>query len=466
MGKVWVLLSLWVIPAYGQGLFESSLSGDQNENSSSSLNLGGFIRSVAYLGLTPEEELLYLQSAYTQVGLMMNAKSGAWTHAKADIRFRYGNEFQKELTEWEIREAYVDLTRGAAGLRMGKLISPWGKGTLFNPTDKVTPNNLTVRSPDTEDFQIGSWGVQGSVSLGSYMKITGIWKPLYQASKLLIEPVLLPEYIKFQKSGFPGPEWKEGSYGLRYDLHLPLLDASLYWFSGYDPWVGIRFESFTIDSLSMEPLALNLREQAYGIRMAGVDLSLPVGSWILRMEGAWQRTIDVHDEPEYLPLPELAYTAEIERSGSHVTLLAGYYGKYILDYSPPSAAPSLSLDQEQFLDLIQKGLLLTPDVLENAVREQIGAFNRLYNYQLEEFHHAAFFVIDGHLWQNRLEVTFPVIFHYTTEEWVFQPGISFLPSDGIRISAGYSGLYGPENSLYDLAGPVLNAGYLSIKITF
>ncbi len=44
---------------------------------------------------------------------------------------------------------------------------------------------------------------------------------------------------------------------------------------------------------------------------------------------------------EYLPFHELSYTAEIERNGTHFNLLAGYYGKYIIDFTPPQAEPSL-----------------------------------------------------------------------------------------------------------------------------
>ena len=70
------------------------------------------------------------------------------------------------------------------------------------------------------------------------------------------------------------------------------------------------------------------------------------------------------------------------------------------------------------------------------------------------------------MWHDRFEITIPVIYNLTTDEWIAQPGISYKPVDGLRISAGYSGLFGPENSLHDLVGPVLNAGYLSVKLTF
>ena len=44
--------------------------------------------------------------------------------------------------------------------------------------------------------------------------------------------------------------------------------------------------------------------------------------------------------------------------------------------------------------------------------------------------------------------------------------LDFLKDGPVNNTAGYAGLYGPENSLYDLVGPVLNAGYLSLKISF
>jgi len=41
-----------------------------------------------------------------------------------------------------------------------------------------------------------------------------------------------------------------------------------------------------------------------------------------------------------------------------------------------------------------------------------------------------------------------------------------MPADGLKVQAGYSGLWGGENSLYDMVGPVLNAAYISMTLTF
>lgn len=459
-------LIFWIHGAASQGLFESSFSGAQDDMGIKNLTIGGFIRSALYLGNTPTEEIPYLQSAYGQAALLLKANAGTMATARADIRFRFGSEWQKGLSELEIREAYVDLQTGPAGFRFGKLISPWGKGTIFNPTDKITPLDPTVRSPDPDDRYLGIWALQGRINLGSSLKLTATWNPLYQPGKLLIEPVPMPSYVSFLEPDYPGTELDEGSYGVHLDLHTSALDASAYAFEGYHHWPGIAYDAFVMDTLTMEPVALDLFEKAYRIRMTGADFSIPLGSWIFRIEGAWFTPTDEREQQEYLPFPELSYTAEIERGGSWLTMIAGYYGKYILDYTSPVAEPTLSPGQEQFYPLIQAGIPITGDVVDEAVKGQIGAFNRLYNYQLEEQYHTAFLVLKGNFLHEQLELELPLIYHITTEEWIVQPALSWMAADGIKLKAGYHGFFGPSGSLFNMVGPTLNAGYIAMTLSF
>ena len=452
--------------ASGQGLFETTLSEGANTKGDDALTLGGFIRSAVYLGNTPDEEKPYLQSAYGQVGLQMKARAGTWATAVADIRFRYGTEWQQNISELNIREAYVDLQTGPVGFRLGKYISPWGKGTLFNPTNKIIPMDPTTRSPDPDDMNLGIWALQGSVRLGSYLQVRATWNPLYQPGKLLIDPIPMPDYVNFLDPDYPGVELDDGSYGIQLDLRAPALDAALYWFDGYHSWPGIAYDSFIMDTLTMEPVALNVLEKAYRIRMAGLDFSLPVGSWIFTAEGAWFETTESHDSVEYLPFPELSYSAEIEKSGAWLTVIAGYYGKYIIDFTPALAEPNLSAEQEQFLPLMQGGMHITSEAVDVIVQEQISAFNRLYNYQLEEYYHSTYLVLKGNFFHNTLELSVPLIYNFTTEEWIAQPSVSWMPADGLKVQAGYSGLWGGANTLNDLVGPVLNAAYISMTLTF
>lgn len=462
-----VLLSSWIITtATSQGLFESSQSGNHETLVSSKLSLGGFIRSVSYVARNPETDLYYFQSAYAQAGLSLDVKAGDWASAKADIRFRLGTEFQESLSQSEIREAYIDVWKGPFSLKMGKMITPWGKGSFFNPTDKLTPIDPTARSPEEDDMKLGFWGLQGGINLGAHMKLTGTWKPLYQASVLLIDPVPMPSYVNFQDPVYPGVELNQGSFGIQYSVFTSALDFSLYWYDGYSNWPGIAYESFAMDSLTMEPLALNLYEKAYKISMLGADLSIPMGSWVFRAEGAWQQSREKAGSAEYIPLDELSYTAEFERNGNYFSLIGGYYGKYILDYTSPESDPSLSAGQEQLNRAIQSGYIPSSEETDGMIRGQIRAFNRLYNYQLEEMYHSFFLSLKFFLLFDQMELSIPTIYQLTTEEWIFQPGLSYKPLDGLKISAGYSALFGPENALLDMVGPTLNAVYLSIKLSF
>ena len=97
---------------------------------------------------------------------------------------------------------------------------------------------------------------------------------------------------------------------------------------------------------------------------------------------------------------------------------------------------------------------------------QVGAFNRQFNYQLEEIYHTIFFLWEGRFLYEKLELRLPVIYNITAEEWICRPAVSYMPADGIKLTAGFNGFYGPEGSLFDLVGPVLNAGYFSMKLTF
>jgi hypothetical protein len=208
------------------------------------------------------------------------------------------------------------------------------------------------------------------------------------------------------------------------------------------------------------PTEIYLAEKAYRSKMLGLDFALPMGSWMFRFEGAWQQTRD-YIESEFIPFPELSYEAEIEKTGDHINLIAGYYGKYILDFIGPFSNPELKIDHESISEMINSGFPINEEI-EN----KIDAFNRMYNYQLEEVYHSAFLVSSGNLFYNSLEYEIPVIYNITTGEWTIRPSLTIKPFDGFHLKVGYEGYFGRSGSLYDLVGPVLNSGFLSVKIIF
>ncbi len=86
---------------------------------------------------------------------------------------------------------------------------------------------------------------------------------------------------------------------------------------------------------------------------------------------------------------------------------------------------------------------------------------------MEEYYHTLFLAVKLFLWHDQLEISIPgdLLPHHQGVGHFSQESL-INPLDGLKISAGYSALYGPENSLLDMVGPTLNAGYLSIKLSF
>lgn len=463
-------LLIWMLviqaPVASQSLFESSRSETQELLVSSNLHLGGFIRFGTWLSTDPLTDDPGLQSAYAQTGLLLDAKAGNRASAKADLRFRFGREFGSAVVLTDLREAYIQYRPGPFTITGGKFIKPWGKGTVYQPVEVVTPRDPTVRSPEEDDMNLGYWGMHAGLNIGRHMRINALWKPLYQGSTLLIGPVPMPEYVEFTEPAMPGTALKEGSYGLNIDLFSGPADVSLYWFEGYHVWPGIRLVSFLLDSVSMDPLSLRLQEKAYRIRMAGIDFAIPMGSWIIRGEGAWKQPVLSRSEGEYIPFPEWTYVAEAEWSRGLWTLVAGYHGKAVLDFTPPVADPGLSAALDPPEGMTGDLTLVPPSLIGDQIRQRIGSFNRLYNYQLEEYYHSLYLVTSATLLHDQLELSVPVIHHLVTEEWIVQPSVTYRPADGLEISAGYSGLFGPGGSLNDLAGPTLNAFFIAMTLTY
>lgn len=468
MRKLLFVISLMIalIPLTGQSLFESAQ--DESPSSPDLINmLGGYVRSSMYIGNSGEDESAYFQSLYGLLGLTTDLELGQYGSAFADLRFRYGNEFQKDVSEMELREAYTVLYAGPVDLKMGKQIVSWGSSSFFNPSDRFSARNPVYRSPDPDDLRIGAWSVNARLNIAGSSSLQLLWLPLYQASILITEPFEFPEYIKFSEPEWPSPEIKESSYGLLYDLRSSLLDVSLSFYNGYRNDPKFTIQSATFDPLTFAPQRMDLRQEAFRINAAGVNMSVPLGSYIFRTEAAWTSPVDEADELVYLPMSELSYIGEIEQNGANINLIAGYYGKYILSFEAPAAdAASLTGEFPDLATLLPEGVVPTQEIIDGIMADHIGAFNQLYDYQMQEFYHSIYASVSVFLLNDALKLELPVVYNFTTSELVLRPVVEYSITDGMILQAGYSYMSGEEDSLYDLVGPTLNSAWLSVKVMF
>jgi hypothetical protein len=293
-----------------------------------------------------------------------------------------------------------------------------------------------------------------------------IWLPVYQQSVLLVEPFSFPEYITLGENYTYSPRFDESSFGIRYDLRSSLLDVELSYFNGYRNTPSVTLDTLQLNTSTFQPEELLLVQAPYRIHSAGLNLTIPAGSYLFRTEGGWLQPFN-NEFDATQPFPELSYVFEIEQSGSNATVIAGYYGKYILDFEKAEGELSLLTGEGPDLTgLFPPGTTPDPETIPEIVSGQIDGFNRLYNYQEEEFYHAVYASVTVSLFHELIDLEVPGMYNFTAGELSLMPSLKINVTDGLTFRAGAYYLSGKESSLFEMIGPALNAAYALIELSF
>jgi hypothetical protein len=426
----------------------------------------GFIRGGLYAGFeSGEKDIPYVSSAFSDVAIKIQMENGINFKAFADLRFRYGAEFLKPVNNLNIREAYIRINGNSWNLSLGQEIIKWGRADFTNPTSKLNPQNFILRSPDREDMDIGNILSSFNWYPAEIINIQVVLVPFYRSSVLIIEPIQLPANVAINQIGSLLTGKEMFSYGLKADLHLKGIDLSLSWFDGYDPIPGTSLTKFSLDLTGLVPIPLTeLSLTPYKIRTMGLDFETSAGSVGLRGEATWSVPYLLYQTNEYIPLPEIKWVAGADRSWGVWRFLLEYSGKAVTDFTPATVKPVIGTkpDYSQMADL----LTIPGFDLEDYVRQQVGAFNRLYNYQIEKYYHTAGLRIESDLAYGKLAPSFFSIYNFTSRDLLVIPEIRYKPSDGITIIAGAEVFSGHEGSLYDIADGFMNSVYFTLKVDF
>jgi hypothetical protein len=464
-----LLLLLSVSPASGQGLFEQAQqtsNTDNNGNYNNSNYLHGFIRTALYAGTERSGNDICFQSLYSYFGLNAGIKAGTYGAAYAEIRARTGFEFDEQFSSFELREGYADLYIGPLDIRAGKQILSWGASGFINPSDQFSPEDPTFRSPERDDLRMGNWALRTNLTISSSSLLQFIWLPVYQPSVLLIKPFGFPEFVNLKDFNNYTASFNESSFGFKYDLRSSLLDLELSYFNGYRNSPSLTPDSLRLNLSTFQPEELLLGQNPYRIHSAGLNITVPVGSYLFRTEGGWMKPFG-NENQAISPFPELSYVFEIEQSGPNTTLIAGYYGKYILDFKKSETDFSLVTEANPDLTgLFPPGTAPDPGMIQELFYGQIEGFNRLFNYQLEEFYHAVYASATVSVYQELIDLELPGMYNFTAGELILVPSLKFNITDGLSFKAGAYFLSGKEGSLFDMTGAALNAGYALIELQF
>jgi len=457
-----VFLSVNIV-SHCQGLFENSLS--ENESSSyGSLQIGGDITNFIYTGMDEDKNIVF-PSISSRAAIRMEASAGKFARAYLEFRYRYGNEYNRTISIPELREAYTSIDLGPVFIRAGKQVLNSGMTSFINPTDVYNPVDPAHRSPDADDLRLSIWALRTKVAITAQSEFSATWLPVYRPSSLLTDPFDFPGYIQFSSDFSPEISIKNSGFHLEYSMRNSMMDLGISFYHGYRNNPSIMIDTLVMDFQEMQPALLELYRKPYLVNASGLNLAIPFGSYIFRGEYCWMDRPGSYSKAT--PNPEMSWAAELEQSGGNATIAMGYYGKYIMDYEKTDGKLFISGNDFPGIDaILPSGAVLTPDVFDDVINRQIILLNSLYNYQVEEFYHAAYALLDIGMMNDKLGFRVPVMYNFTSGELTLLPSFEIKPSDGLSILFGSYFLHGPEKSLYELAGPVLNSFYARIRISF
>ncbi|NMC37604.1 MAG: hypothetical protein GYA41_04695 [Bacteroidales bacterium] len=427
--------------------------------------LSGFVRGGFYSWTDPIDDKIYVSSAFSDFGLKLETADESFFKAFADVRFRYGSEFQKPVSRFDLREAYVGINGQKWDLSVGQKIIKWGRCDFTNPTSKLSPQNMISRSPDREDMNMANLLASFGLHPSSFMDIRAVVIPYYRSSVLIIDPVPLPEYVTIKQIDAIITDKEMISYGLKADFHLRGLDMALSWFDGYDPMPGIELSEFSMDFTQLLPvISAGLNVRPYKIRMFGLDFETALNAVCLRGEAAWTKPYPDHQTREYVPMPEIKWVAGIDWTSGIWRFTGEYSGKYVGDFYSITADSFIGAEPD--FSKIAAMLEIPGFDISEYFKQQVGAFNRLYNYQMKEFAHSAGLKTEGEFAYGRLLPSVTALYNFSYRDLMIMPEIKAKPRDGLTITAGAEIYTGRKNSLYDLIDDFMNGVYVSLRIDF
>jgi len=228
---------------------------------------------------------------------------------------------------------------------------------------------------------------------------------------------------------------------------------------------GIKLSEFTLDTMGFIPsVSAEMTMTPYKIRNAGLDFETIIGSFGLRGEAAWTIPMLSSAENEYVPMDEIEWVLGADWMSGDWRISGEYSGKTIPDFKPSPVEPFIGTELDPMM-LAQ--MMAVPGFdLRDYMKQQTGAFNRLYNYQMEKWYHSAAIRIEADLAWGRLTPSITMMYNFTSHDLMIMPVVEWKPADGLAIVAGGDFFKGKEGSVYDLVDGFMNCFKAGIKVSF
>ena len=252
-----------------------------------------------------------------------------------------GAELQEAYFTWTSNEFANGLT---AGLKFGRQITAWGKADGIRIADILCPQNLaSLGTSNYSESRLGIDAIKATLS-GTYFSADAYWIPFFRSSALPFESwnplrkALIPSSVIFAGNAVPvelgdisKPELNvaNSSYAARVSFWFPAIDFSLYGYYGFD-------DSPNLSYVPDMPTKITVTGKYYRYGMAGFDLAVPAGAFVIRAESAFfiERALQLGQTSlgGCERKNELRAIAGIDWSKNGWMLTAQYYGDVVFDY--------------------------------------------------------------------------------------------------------------------------------------
>lgn len=204
------------------------------------------------------------------------------------------------------REAYLQTAWGDWEFSLGRKLFLWGKADGINPTENLSPRNITLLVPEDTDQRIGTYSVSAKLYKGDH------------SFQFISIPYFVGNTVPIPNQGFPfstkisEPGGIQNHFAIKWEKNGGDWDYSLSYFQGKDlnPDLGIRqlprsvLNQSSPNILELSPefrpenpkfssgYTLQTQANYNRIHVYGGDVSTVIGKYSLRGETAYVHTAD------------------------------------------------------------------------------------------------------------------------------------------------------------------------------
>jgi len=414
------------------------------EEGKTKLDFTGYARGLAYGG----SEDYDFSNVFAELALKARL-SKQNTFLFADLRIREGLFFNQRELHLQLKEAYAGYRGDKIRVYLGNQIVAWGRTDGFNPTNNITPNDYFFLTGEPDDQKLSNFMLRTRFRISNTGELDIIAIPVFKPSIYRYELFKFHHPVNYLEPAYPPVKFRNSTLAARLNFELPGLGFSLSYFNGYDP-----FYAFTLEDFTLAPLLLEYRPKAYHKQTIGADFAFPIRSLMFRGELAGNIT-EGYTTGMHIPNPDLSYVLGLEKRILNTTALFQYIGKYTFDFTelqqPVLAGP-------------------TPEDLHRYAGERLIFETALYNRKIfsqqEETNHAIMLSLSRTFFYEELQVELTGLYNITSEEWLTNGRIHWSMTDALSAGLGAIFMSGPDKSVFDLAGRVMNGLFCSLSVKF